>query len=116
MIFHDGVPAQICTRGARPNSSGQRKLQFTAEGRRPEKDDVIGLMQTGSVLAARQDVQWGNGGFRQQQTSTSAGDGSRTSTCLIAALRPNVVQSVVQGAMHRLIWSGTKDYAVEHLV
>jgi RES domain-containing protein len=36
-------------------------------------------------------------------------------TC-IAALRPNVVQSVVQGAMHRLTWSGTPNYAVEHLV
>ena len=35
-------------------------------------------------------------------------------TC-IAALRPNVVQSVVQGGMHRLIWSGTPAYAVEHL-
>lgn len=35
-------------------------------------------------------------------------------TC-IAALRPNVVQSVVQGSMHRLTWSGTPDYAVEHL-
>jgi RES domain-containing protein len=32
-------------------------------------------------------------------------------TC-IAALRPNVVQSVVQGAMYRLIWSGTPDYSV----
>lgn len=35
-------------------------------------------------------------------------------TC-IAALRPNVVQSVVQGGMHRLIWSGKPTYAVEHL-
>jgi RES domain-containing protein len=33
----------------------------------------------------------------------------------IAALRPNVVQSVVQGGMHRLSWSGTPAYAVEHL-
>lgn len=33
-------------------------------------------------------------------------------TC-IAALWPNVVQSVVQGAMVRLTWSGTPDYAVE---
>jgi len=33
-------------------------------------------------------------------------------TC-IAALWPNVVQSVVQGDLHRLIWSGTPDYAVE---
>ncbi len=35
-------------------------------------------------------------------------------TC-IAALWPNVVQSVVQGAMHRLIWSGTPEYRVEDL-
>lgn len=33
-------------------------------------------------------------------------------TC-IAALWPNVVQSVVQGAMVRLIWSGTANYAVK---
>ena len=33
-------------------------------------------------------------------------------TC-IAALWPNVVQSVVQGAMVRLTWSGTPDYAWE---
>jgi RES domain-containing protein len=33
-------------------------------------------------------------------------------TC-IAALWPNVVQSVVQGAMHRLTWSGSPDYHVE---
>lgn len=33
-------------------------------------------------------------------------------TC-IAALWPNVVQSVVQGAMYRLNWSGTSDYSVE---
>lgn len=35
-------------------------------------------------------------------------------TC-IAALWPNVVQSVVQGAMVRLTWSGTPNYAVELL-
>lgn len=35
-------------------------------------------------------------------------------TC-IAALWPNVVQSVVQGAMYRLTWSGTPDYVVEAL-
>jgi RES domain-containing protein len=35
-------------------------------------------------------------------------------TC-IAALWPNVVQSVVQGAMVRLKWSGTPDYAVEKI-
>jgi RES domain-containing protein len=35
-------------------------------------------------------------------------------TC-IAALWPNVVQSVVQGAMVRLAWSGTPDFAVESL-
>ncbi len=35
-------------------------------------------------------------------------------TC-IAALWPNVVQSVVQGAMHRLTWSGTPNYAWEAL-
>jgi RES domain-containing protein len=35
-------------------------------------------------------------------------------TC-IAALWPNVVQSVVQGAMYRLTWSGTPDYAWEAL-
>ena len=33
-------------------------------------------------------------------------------TC-IAALWPNVVQSVVQGAMYRLTWSGTEDFSVE---
>lgn len=35
-------------------------------------------------------------------------------TC-IAALWPNVVQSVAQGAMHRLTWSGSPDFAVEAL-
>ncbi len=35
-------------------------------------------------------------------------------TC-IAALWPNVVQSVVQGAMHRLTWSGEPQYAWEAL-
>lgn len=35
-------------------------------------------------------------------------------TC-IAALWPNVVQSVVQGALYRLTWSGTPDYAWEAL-
>lgn len=35
-------------------------------------------------------------------------------TC-IAALWPNVVQSVVQGAMYRLTWSGSPDFAVEAL-
>lgn len=33
-------------------------------------------------------------------------------TCIVA-LWPNVVQSVVQGAMYRLIWSGSPDYSVE---
>ena len=33
-------------------------------------------------------------------------------TCIVA-LRPNVVQSVAQGGLHRLIWSGTADYAVK---
>lgn len=35
-------------------------------------------------------------------------------TC-IAALWPNVVQSVAQGAMHRLTWSGSPEYEVEPL-
>jgi hypothetical protein len=35
-------------------------------------------------------------------------------TC-IAALWPNVVQSVVQGALYRLTWSGAPGYAVEAL-
>ena len=35
-------------------------------------------------------------------------------TC-IAALWPNVVQSVVQGAMYRLTWSGTPNYRAEPL-
>ncbi len=35
-------------------------------------------------------------------------------TC-IAALWPNVVQSVVQGAMFRLTWSGTSEYRCEAL-
>lgn len=33
-------------------------------------------------------------------------------TC-IAALWPNVVQSVVQGAMYRLVWSGSPQFSVE---
>ncbi len=33
-------------------------------------------------------------------------------TCIVA-LWPNVVQSVVQGGVHRLIWSGTPDFSVE---
>lgn len=35
-------------------------------------------------------------------------------TC-IAALWPNVVQSVVQGAMVRLTWSGTRDYSCKRI-
>lgn len=35
-------------------------------------------------------------------------------TCIVA-LRPNAVQSVVQGGTHRLTWSGSPDYTVEHL-
>jgi hypothetical protein len=35
-------------------------------------------------------------------------------TC-IAALWPNVVQSVAQGAMHRLAWSGSPEFSVEAL-
>jgi RES domain-containing protein len=35
-------------------------------------------------------------------------------TC-IAALWPNVVQSVVQGAMYRLTWAGSPEFAVEAL-
>lgn len=35
-------------------------------------------------------------------------------TC-IAALWPNVVQSVAQGAMYRLIWSGSPEYTIEAL-
>jgi RES domain-containing protein len=35
-------------------------------------------------------------------------------TC-IAALWPNVVQSVVQGALYRLVWSGTAEFTVEPL-
>lgn len=38
----------------------------------------------------------------------------RAGTC-IAALWPNVVQSVVQGALYRLTWSGTPNYAWEPL-
>lgn len=38
----------------------------------------------------------------------------RGGTC-IAALWPNVVQSVVQGAMYRLTWSGSPAFAVEAL-
>ena len=33
-------------------------------------------------------------------------------TCIVA-LWPNVVQSVVQGAVYRLIWSGMPDFSVE---
>jgi hypothetical protein len=35
-------------------------------------------------------------------------------TC-IAALWPNVVQSVAQGAMYRLTWSGTPEFSCEAL-
>ena len=35
-------------------------------------------------------------------------------TC-IAALRPNVVQSVVQGGMYRLTWSGQPQYRAEQI-
>jgi hypothetical protein len=35
-------------------------------------------------------------------------------TC-VAALWPNVVQSVVQGALHRLTWSGSPQFQVEAL-
>jgi hypothetical protein len=35
-------------------------------------------------------------------------------TCIVA-LWPNVVQSVVQGALYRLTWSGTPHYAWEAL-
>ena len=36
-------------------------------------------------------------------------------TCIVA-LRPNVVQSVVQGGIYRLTWSGKPQYATEALV
>ena len=35
-------------------------------------------------------------------------------TCIVA-LWPNVVQSVVQGAMYRLTWSGGPDYSIESI-
>ncbi|MGZ8998628.1 MAG: RES family NAD+ phosphorylase [Allosphingosinicella sp.] len=33
----------------------------------------------------------------------------------IAALWPNVVQSVAQGAIHRLTWSGSPEFVAEAL-
>ena len=59
----------------------------------------------GNVLAARARTEGHNGII---YPSVRHADG----TC-IAALWPNVVQSVVQGAMVRLTWSGTPDYAWE---
>lgn len=39
---------------------------------------------------------------------------AKQGTC-IAALWPNVVQSVIQGGMYRLTWSGSPDFSVEAL-
>ncbi len=59
----------------------------------------------GNVLAAQARVEGHNGIIYPSVRHTGG-------TC-IAALWPNVVQSVVQGAMVRLTWSGTPDYAWE---
>ena len=59
----------------------------------------------GNILAAQARVE-GHNGIIYPSVRHAGG------TC-IAALWPNVVQSVVQGAMVRLTWSGTPDYAWE---
>ncbi|GAB4576711.1 MAG: RES family NAD+ phosphorylase [Rhodothalassiaceae bacterium] len=60
--------------------------------------------QAGNVLAAKAHAHGLNGIV---YSSVRRRDG----TC-IAALRPNVVQSVTEGAVVRLVWSGTPDYSV----
>ena len=59
----------------------------------------------GNVLAANTRAA-GHNGIIYPSVRHSGG------TC-IAALWPNVVQSVVQGALYRLIWGGTPDYRSE---
>jgi RES domain-containing protein len=59
----------------------------------------------GNVLAAQARIE-GHNGIIYPSVRYAGG------TC-IAALWPNVVQSVVQGAMVRLTWSGTPDYVWE---
>ncbi|MGC1467995.1 MAG: RES family NAD+ phosphorylase [Sphingorhabdus sp.] len=59
----------------------------------------------GNVLAAQARAQGHNGIIYPSVRHTGG-------TC-IAALWPNVVQSVVQGAMVRLTWAGTPDYRWE---
>ena len=59
----------------------------------------------GNILAAQARVE-GHNGIIYPSVRHVGG------TC-IAALWPNVVQSVVQGAMVRLTWSGTPDYTWE---
>jgi len=61
----------------------------------------------GNVLAERTRAQGHNGIIYPSVRHTGG-------TC-IAALWPNVVQSVVQGDMHRLTWSGSPEYAWEPL-
>lgn len=61
----------------------------------------------GNALAARARAE-GHNGIIYPSVRHEGG------TC-IAALWPNVVQSVVQGDMYRLTWSGAPDFAVEAL-
>lgn len=61
----------------------------------------------GNALAARARAE-GHNGIIYPSVRHQGG------TC-IAALWPNVVQSVVQGAMYRLTWSGSPAFAVEAL-
>ncbi len=71
-----------------------------------DPDQAIGYA-AGNIVAAQARVE-GHNGIIYPSVRHEGG------TC-VAALWPNVVQSVVHGAMVRLSWSGTPDYAAEAL-
>jgi RES domain-containing protein len=71
-----------------------------------DPDPAIGYA-AGNIVAAQARIA-GHNGIIYPSVRHEGG------TC-IAALWPNVVQSVVQGAMLRLKWSGTPDYSIEML-
>lgn len=83
----------------------------------------VDLRQAGDNLSLNEDPAVGYPAGNALATATRAAGHngiiypsvrSAGGTC-IAALWPNVVQSVVQGAMYRLTWSGTPNYHAEAL-
>jgi RES domain-containing protein len=76
-------------------------------GHLPLDPDPAAGYPSGNALAARARAE-GHNGIIYPSVRHAGG------TC-IAALWPNVVQSVVQGAIYRLTWAGKADFTVEAL-